>query len=75
MPNPQWFNLYPFWSSVPAARGSDPSVTVGHSLLEELPVPRQYQPGWQICPPRLVLDPRLEGYGEIGTVREILSMA
>ncbi len=42
----QWFNFYSFWSSVPTAPDGSPSKAAGHCLLEELPIPSQWESGW-----------------------------
>ncbi len=41
----QWFNFYPFWSAVPTAPDGKPVRTVGNCLLEELPLPAEWEAG------------------------------
>lgn len=41
----QWFNFYSFWSSVPTAPDGMPMRSTGHSLLEELPIPKHLEFG------------------------------
>lgn len=42
----QWFNFYPFWSSVPTAPDGRAVRNVGNCLLEELPLPAEVQAGF-----------------------------